>query len=144
MFNVSSKILIVFLVLLQFFAPLLHAHTGDNFLVQGIHVPGLEVFEIDYNTETITNVELRSNLTSCDMDEGMVVGVNTGLKSNKDMFLLKLLKSFSDLNNPALLLQLATLIKTSFLVLIILFLLQKNIQIKPFTILAHTTRAPPL
>lgn len=144
MFNVFSKILIVFLVLLQFFAPLLHAHTGDKFLVQGIHMPGLEVFEINYDAEASTNGALRCKLTFCDIDEGMVVGVNTGFKSNKDMLLLKQLKSFSDVDNPAFLLQLAIFINTTFLTLVTLFFLQKNIQIKPFTILAHTTRAPPL
>lgn len=142
MFNVFSKILIIFLVWLQFFAPLLHTHTGDKFFVQGIHVPGLERFEIKHHSKTSTHVEMFCKFASCNFDEGQVIGVNTGFKSSKDVLLPKPHSKFFALDDY-IVLQLALLIRTVILVLLILFLLQKNIPVKLFPALAHTPRAPP-
>ncbi len=41
-----------FLILLQFAAPLLHAHTGEELTNDGIHIPGLEIIASRHSGST--------------------------------------------------------------------------------------------
>ena len=52
-----QKILVIVLVLLQFAAPLVHAHTGNEITGSGLHVPGLESFSVGSNTNEISSID---------------------------------------------------------------------------------------
>ncbi len=73
-----SKSIILFLTVLQFFSPLVHAHTGDNKFKLGLHIPGLENYVLDKDTLVSQNVN--SNWA----DEGLAVMVDAGIKLNQD------------------------------------------------------------
>ena len=45
------------LVLLQFAAPLVHAHTGNEITGSGLHVPGLESFSVGANANEISTID---------------------------------------------------------------------------------------
>jgi len=75
--------LVFFLVLLQCIAPLVHAHTGENFSAQGLHIPGLEVYghseSIDALQSTLSAPVLSCKMsTFCSDIDGQVVGVDAG------------------------------------------------------------------
>lgn len=71
----SRQFLIIFLVLLQFIAPLVHAHAGKQFSGFGVHLPGLERYDFD-QPETI----LQTVNSGFDTEEAVIVGVNTGIE----------------------------------------------------------------
>ena len=79
MFSTLRKFLIVFLTMLQFIAPLVHAHGSEQGSMQGLHVPGLEHYGAEHNTLVDQLTTLYYNVSV----EGMIVGVNLGLKPNK-------------------------------------------------------------
>lgn len=74
--------LVVFLVLLQLLAPLVHAHAGSpvfsafNAGAAKLHVPGLETLNAHYDNPS---AEQGLKATLDVPQEGMVVGVNTGI-----------------------------------------------------------------
>lgn len=81
MFFILRKYLVTFLVLLQFVAPLVHAHAGEKALVfpntsaGKLHVPGLEMLVI---AEAV-----HAEYGSAALDaptEGIIIGVDTGIK----------------------------------------------------------------
>ncbi|WP_394752055.1 hypothetical protein [Crenothrix sp.] len=81
MFISLRTFIIVFLVMLQFIAPLVHAHTGEKIFDKGFHVPGLEVYELSQDVATL-------QMSSYHIDsEGVLVGVNTGLKAKQSITL---------------------------------------------------------
>lgn len=50
-----QKLLIILLVLLQFTAPLVHAHTGSDIAELGVHVPGLESLSVGADLDKISS-----------------------------------------------------------------------------------------
>jgi hypothetical protein len=73
------KTLILVLAMLQFFAPLLHAHTGDKNFNQGLHLPGLESYLALQDAPVLKNVNVEWDA------EGLLVMVDTGIKSTQDI-----------------------------------------------------------
>lgn len=66
--------------MLQFIAPLVHAHAGDHTSShQGLHVPGLEHYSAVPNT-LIAQMETLQYTVSA---ESMIIGIETGLKQNQ-------------------------------------------------------------
>lgn len=79
MLSVPCQFLIIVLAMLQLFAPLVHAHTGDKNFNQGLHVPGLESYLINQHAPVYHNVNV-------DWDsEGLLVGVDAGIKNPQDI-----------------------------------------------------------
>jgi hypothetical protein len=77
MFLSLRTFIIVFLVMLQFIAPLVHAHTGEKIFDKGLHLPGLEAYESSQDLATL-------QMSSYHVDsEGVLVGINTGLKAKQ-------------------------------------------------------------
>lgn len=95
----SSRLFIVtFLVLLQFIAPLVHAHTSEKILSQGLHIPGLET----YSQSTAQGITPSVMAMSCKVSlfcgnlEGQVVGIDAGVSRNAT--LQRLEKIIADLD----------------------------------------------
>jgi hypothetical protein len=79
MFSTLRKFLVVFLTMLQFIAPLVHAHAREHVSKQGLHVPGLEHYGAEHNAQATQLVALQCKASM----DGMVVGVDLGLKQNR-------------------------------------------------------------
>ena len=82
MFKIPRKLLVIFLVMLQLIAPLVHAHTGEKVSgLAGFHVPGLEMYSVEHDA-------CMSQAVSVDFSpDGIIVGVNAGIK-DKQVYLL--------------------------------------------------------
>jgi hypothetical protein len=78
MLMLIRKSFIFLLVLLQFIAPLVHAHTGEKSFNLGLHIPGLESYRLDQNIPVLQNVNHGWD------SEGVLVGVDAGIKSTQD------------------------------------------------------------
>ena len=78
MIVVFRKSLVIALAMLQLLAPLVHAHTGASNFNQGLHIPGLELFQTNQDTTAIRNVD--PGLAS----EGLLVMVEAGIKNPLD------------------------------------------------------------
>jgi hypothetical protein len=82
MIPVIRKSVIFVLAMLQLFVPLVHAHTGAKNFNQGLHVPGLELYHISHDAPVTQNVNV-------DWDsEGLLVVVDTGIKTQKNMMVV--------------------------------------------------------
>ncbi len=80
MLPVIRQSFIIALAMLQLFAPLVHAHTGNNNFNQGLHVPGLEFYRANQDASVGQNV-------NADWDsEGLLVVVDAGIKNPQDTF----------------------------------------------------------
>jgi hypothetical protein len=79
MFSTPRKFLVIFLTMLQFIAPLVHAHASKYSAKQGLHVPGLESYGAEHNTLLDQMNTLQYNVHV----DGMIVGVDIGLKQNQ-------------------------------------------------------------
>jgi len=79
MFSILRKFIVIFLTLLQFIAPLVHAHTNKQGSKQGLHVPGLEQLGNENKTLMAQIKTFQCQVTF----DGMAVGVNLGLKHNQ-------------------------------------------------------------
>jgi hypothetical protein len=79
MFSTPRKFLVIFLTMLQFIAPLVHAHASEQGSKQGLHVPGLEHYGAEHNTPEAQMKTLQYNVSV----DGMIVGVDMGLKQNR-------------------------------------------------------------
>jgi hypothetical protein len=79
MLSVLNKSLVVMLAMLQFFAPLVHAHTGDKSFSQGLHIPGLEALHTFHDAAVVQNVNVDRG------SEGLLVVVDAGIKNPHDM-----------------------------------------------------------
>jgi hypothetical protein len=75
MLSALNKSLILVLAMLQLFAPLVHAHTGNNGFNQGIHIPGLESFHQNHDALVSQNVNLDKD------SDGLLVMVDMGIKN---------------------------------------------------------------
>jgi hypothetical protein len=89
MFSTLRKFLVIFLTILQFIAPLVHAHASDHNSMQGLHVPGLEHYGAEHNTLISQMKTLQYNVSA----DGVIVAVDMGIKQNK-----KYLQTDSDNN----------------------------------------------
>jgi hypothetical protein len=69
------KILIIFLTILQLFAPLVHAHASESTSKQGFHVPGLEHYSSHH--ESIAYIKAPAVHACID---GVMVSVGLGLQ----------------------------------------------------------------
>jgi hypothetical protein len=79
MLSVLRNSLIIVLAMLQLFAPLVHAHTGDNSFTQGLHIPGLEPYLSNHDAPVFQNVNV-------DWDsEGLLVVMDAGIKKLHDI-----------------------------------------------------------
>ena len=76
MFLTLRRCLIIFLTILQLFLPLVHAHTGGQFLKSGLHIPGLEHFEAKDDKLIVQLKPLQHNY----LTEGMIVAIDIGVK----------------------------------------------------------------
>ena len=75
----SNKAVIIILAMLQFFAPLVHAHTGSRHFNPGIHIPGLETYlNKDHHAAELSNVN------AAGQTEGFLVVVDAGIKDSQD------------------------------------------------------------
>ena len=79
MFSTLRKFLVIFLTMLQFIAPLVHAHASEHRSKQGLHVPGLEYYGAEHNTLIAQIKTLQYNVGV----DGMLVAVDTGIKQNQ-------------------------------------------------------------
>lgn len=74
MFIALRKSIIVYLVILQLVAPLVHAHTKAVSQDLGLHVPGLELYAPDHSRVSIEATNYQTH------EHGLLVGIDTGLK----------------------------------------------------------------
>lgn len=81
MFAIPRLLLIVFLGILQLFAPFMHAHASENATHTGLHIPGLEVYGEE--TAQLSNLA-EGGETDCDV----VVMVDAGIKPSYAVQLL--------------------------------------------------------
>ena len=79
MFSTVRKFIVIFLTLLQFIAPLVHAHASEFNSKQGLHVPGLE----RYGLEKQTLLAQMKALQHTDSVEGIMVAVDIGVKQSQ-------------------------------------------------------------
>ena len=79
MFSTLRKFLVIFLTMLQFIAPLVHAHASEHSSKQGLHVPGLERYGVEHNMLISQMKTLQYNVCV----EGMIVAVDIGIKQNR-------------------------------------------------------------
>jgi len=79
MFSTLRKFLVIFLTMLQFIAPLVHAHASEYSSQQGLHVPGLENYGAEHNTPAAQLEALQCNVSM----DGMIVGVDIGIKQDR-------------------------------------------------------------
>ena len=79
MFSTLRKFFVIFLTMLQFIAPLVHAHASEYGAKQGLHVPGLEYYGAEHTMPSDQMKTLQYNVSV----DGMIAGVDTGLKQNQ-------------------------------------------------------------
>lgn len=72
--------LLLLLAMLQFFAPLVHAHSGDKNFNRGLHIPGLEAYSTNHDAAVTQNVNFDNHA------EGLLVVVDAGIKTPQDSF----------------------------------------------------------
>ena len=78
MVTVIRKPFIFMLVMMQLFAPLVHAHTGEKSFSKGFHIPGLESYQSNQNAVVFQKVNAGWH------SEGLLVMVEAGIKSPHD------------------------------------------------------------
>lgn len=74
MLIIFRQFLLAFLVLMQLFAPLVHAHTHKSSLTVGVHLPELEIFATPQERAYLHSAE-----TALDADT-LCVSMNTGMQ----------------------------------------------------------------
>jgi hypothetical protein len=141
--------LVFVLVLLQCIAPLVHAHTGENFSIQGLHIPGLEVYghsesiDVLESTQSVPVLSCKMSTFCSDMD-GQVVGVNAGFSRDFALPIQHLHKVIADLHHDG---YLAILPPTVFHPSLAAFATALHISSVPLVSQlshsAHPARAPP-
>lgn len=72
--------LVVVLAMLQLFAPLVHAHSGDKNVTRGLHIPGLEAYHSNHDAAVARNVNYENHA------DGLLVVVDAGIKMPQDGF----------------------------------------------------------
>ena len=99
--------LVTCLVVLQFIAPLVHAHTSEKILSQGLHIPGLEVYDRStpqdaLNPTQSVNASLCKATLFCGDIDGQVVGVDAGFSRDFATPIQKRHKIITDLHSDFL------------------------------------------
>jgi hypothetical protein len=89
MFSTLRKFIVIFLTMLQFIAPLVHAHASEYNSKQGLHVPGLERYGAEHNMLISQMKTLQYNVSA----DGVIFAVDLGVKQNE-----KYLQTDSDNN----------------------------------------------
>ena len=79
MFSTLRKLIVIFLTMLQFIAPLVHAHASEHGSGPGLHVPGLEQYGAENKMLMAQMKTLQYNVSV----EGMIVAVDVGIKQSK-------------------------------------------------------------
>jgi hypothetical protein len=91
--------IVTFLVLLQFVAPLVHAHTSEKFSSTGLHVPGLESYAHSTDNTVSTSDDLLCKVGAfCGNFDGQIVGVDTGVNREIALPTQRLSKIIADLD----------------------------------------------
>ncbi len=100
MFTALRKFTVIFLAMLQLFAPLVHAHAGEKVPDLGLHVPGLEMYGVEHDAPVSQAASYDGRIGSRPIAalsqfpavEGIIVGVDAGMKD-------KQVNAVSDLDN---------------------------------------------
>ncbi len=73
------RFLLIFLSLLQLVAPLVHAHSGNNFAQFGLHLPSFEVYSYRHtaNTPALQATDPHNH------SESGIVSISTGIKNQQ-------------------------------------------------------------
>lgn len=123
---------IVFLVMLQSIAPLVHAHTGEKIFDKGLHIPGIETYgqHIEKQSTLVHKSAYHTHY------EGVLVSVNTSLKTKYSAVL-------DDLNSPDYITPSAVAIKTTLSAFDTNFSPHAQHLVAQFFVSAHPARAPP-
>ncbi|MEY3289456.1 MAG: hypothetical protein RLZZ419_1698 [Pseudomonadota bacterium] len=79
MFSTPRLLLVIVLTMLQFIAPLVHAHASKDYAHQGLHVPGLEGYDVEHNTLVSQMKILPDNISV----NGIIVAVDMGIKQSQ-------------------------------------------------------------
>ena len=79
MFLTLRKFIVTFLTMLQFIAPLVHAHASENNSKQGLHVPGLEGYGFEHNALVSQMKTLQYNASV----DCMIVAVDMGIRQSQ-------------------------------------------------------------
>lgn len=147
MFTTLRKFLVIFLAMLQLFAPLVHAHAGEKVSSLGLHVPGLEMYGVEHESPMSQAVSYDfssgricsrpiATLTPSLAVEGIVVGVDAGMKD-------KQVNAVSDLDNSHYLREQAPLFNAAISPFAINFSPQSQQFVCHLLIPSLSPRAPP-
>lgn len=79
MFSTLRILLVIFLTMLQFIAPLVHAHASMDEANQGLHIPGLEGFGAAHNRLAGQIKALPYNISV----DGLIVAVDMGIRQSQ-------------------------------------------------------------
>lgn len=75
MCRIVHKLLFLFLAILQFIAPLVHAHTHYDAPSSGLHIPGLEVYQ-----NTPENLSAYQPGYQLEQIDSLVISIDTGFR----------------------------------------------------------------
>ncbi len=96
-----KQYLVFALVLLQLFAPLVHAHMGNNTPTLGLHMPGLESYGLTENPSCVRKAK------DDWVVEGLLITVDAGIKTPQ--------KGFPAVQDPGLEVSLPERLPTGFI-----------------------------
>jgi len=131
-----KKFVIVFLALLQFVAPLVHAHAGQKKQsLTGVnsaklHIPGLETYGVESETLMLESADHQYSA------EGFIISVDAGIKHEQAM-------SFIDFDNTYALPQQSLVFEPTISPFDTNFSPHVPIHAGSHLISSHTPRAPP-
>jgi hypothetical protein len=135
MYLSSRNLTIIFLVLLQLIAPLVHGHTNAKIFDKGVHIPGME----NYGQQVLSQQHEPSycELSAIHITEGLLVGINTGIKAKQG-------DASGDLENPTYLPSSVLIIKTTLSQFDANFSPHPQHNVTNLTVTSFSARAPPL
>jgi hypothetical protein len=143
MFTTLRKFTIIFLAILQLFAPLVHAHVGEkigllpNSGIGTLHVPGLEKYSVDRDAAISPEEMLHCNASMHDSSsDEMLIGIDTGIKDRQS-------NAGVDLDSSCYLHQQAAIFKTAVSPFDINFSPQTQLFVSRLFIPSLSPRAPP-
>lgn len=143
MFTTLRKFTVVFLAILQLFAPLVHAHVGEKIALLPdtgfgtLHVPGLEKYSVERDAATSRIKMSHSNISAHDFSsDGMLIGIDAGIKDRQ-------FNAGVDLDHSHYLHQPAALFKTAISFFDINFSPQSQSFVCRLCIPSLSPRAPP-
>jgi hypothetical protein len=135
MFSTLRKFIVIFLTMLQFIAPLVHAHESTHSSKLGLHIPGLEQYGAENKTHKTQKKTLKYNVSV----EGMIVAIDMGIMQNN-----KHPQTGSDNNNYYLKQQLPVALNTEASQFKTPFSLQPQPPVYRLFISSPPPRAPPV